>query len=352
MPSLTDNLGWGAVDRIETTDLALGGNETNAPNRMLRQLASRDKWLFDQLGGDAIASFNAFRDIGMSAIAQGRLTLATGEPLPSSDQLAKTTLYYTPDGGDLIAYYDGAAERWKIEQFPELVLPLAGLSASTNYDIFLTRTGADFGLEAVAWSNSGAGSSARNQAIGRRNGVLVKTADNRRLLGTIRTTSTGQTEDSRQRRLVWNVHNKRVRTIAAQEPAAAWTYTTTAWRYVNNNSNNKIEVVCGDTSWIELTHSAHIYKRGMIGIGENSSTASISFPAVSLEGKYEGPGITIGTSTSRYPKIGYSYYSMIEVIDNAGIIFGGGATFFGVGELSGSGTEMAFGGNLSGGFEC
>lgn len=48
MVAINDGDGWVSVTRPETTDIALGGNETDFPGKFFRELASRDKFVYDQ----------------------------------------------------------------------------------------------------------------------------------------------------------------------------------------------------------------------------------------------------------------------------------------------------------------
>ena len=220
MVDLSENLGWVPIPRTETADVLLGGDELNAPNFALVRAASRDKWLRDELeartGNDAAAieSFNNFRDIGQASIAQGRLTLDSGNPLPGSDLSGEGTLYYTPFEGDLVSLWNSAESRWDITEFTERSLSLSGLAANANYDIFLYDNLGALTLQPVIWANNGAGTSSRASAIVRRNGVWVKSADNRRYLGTIRTRNiSGQCDDNQRNRFVWNAANRRPRAV-------------------------------------------------------------------------------------------------------------------------------------------
>lgn len=48
MVAINDGDGWVSVTRPETTDIALGGNETDFPGKFFRELASRDKFVYDR----------------------------------------------------------------------------------------------------------------------------------------------------------------------------------------------------------------------------------------------------------------------------------------------------------------
>ena len=238
MVAITDSDGWVPVTRPEITDIALGGNETNFPGKFFRELASRDQYLYEQaLGGDAqsIASAVAFRQLGIAAVAQGRLTLETGVAVSTTDQTAKTVLYYTPYSGNYIALYDTGLSRWDLYQFTERSLSLSGLAANTNYDIFIYDASGTLTLQAVAWSNSGAGTSTRASSISQLEGIWVKDSDKRRLLGTIRTTATaGQCEDSIQKRFVYNVPSSSVTRVLDVLDQTVHTYTSGVTRNWNN----------------------------------------------------------------------------------------------------------------------
>lgn len=287
MVDLNDNLGFIGVQRIEVSDIALGGNEINAPNLQLKQLASRDLYLKNLIAPDINAqnTLTQFQAVGIAAIAQGRLTLATGNSAPSTDLTAQTTLYYTPHIGDYISLWNGTVSRWEAFQFTQRSLSLAGLAANTNFDIFIFSNAGTLTLEAVAWSNSGAGTSTRASALALRNGVWVKSSDNRRYLGTIRTTSTtGQCEDSLARRFVWNVRNQVTRDIQKFESTGNWSYTTTTWRQYNNSAANRIEIVLGLDQFVDLALSAGIFINGLgnlsetaaLALGKNSTTTPAS----------------------------------------------------------------------------
>ena len=301
MVDLNDNLGFIGVQRIEVSDIALGGNEINAPNLQLKQLASRDLYLKNLIAPDTNAqnTLTQFQAVGIAAIAQGRLTLATGNSTPSTDLTAQTTLYYTPHIGDYISLWNSTVSRWEAFQFTQRSLSLTGLAANTNFDIFLYSNAGTLTLEAVAWSSSSAGASTRASALALRNGVWVKSSDNRRYLGTIRTTSTiGQCEDSLARRFVWNVRNQVARDVQKFESTSTWSYTTTTWRQYNNSAANRVEIVLGLDQFADIALSSGIFISGVGNFGETASLAlgknSTTTPAA---GQIYGDfGMQIGTT--------------------------------------------------------
>lgn len=137
-------------------------------------------------------------------IPGGRLTLATGEPDILTDQIDKTTLYYTPYLSDMISLFDGSA--WNIFTFSELSLALTGLTVGKPYDIFIYNNSGTLTLEPLVWTND----TTRATALTRQNGILVKTgALTRRYLGTVYIDAAGAyTQDQATTRYVWNMYNR------------------------------------------------------------------------------------------------------------------------------------------------
>ena len=114
--------------------------------------------------------------VGAASIqSSGRLTLESGVPVSSTDQTAKTTVYYTPYNGSFLSLYNGTS--WNAYSFAELSLTTSGLAVSSNYDIFAYVSGSTVTLEySAAWTND----STRSSALSLLNGVYVKSSDNTR----------------------------------------------------------------------------------------------------------------------------------------------------------------------------
>ncbi|HIK42146.1 hypothetical protein [Thermoleptolyngbya sp. M55_K2018_002] len=305
--------GFVPVTRIETSDLALGGNEVNSPNKQLKELARRDRWLNDQLAafigvGDTVAqnSFEAFKQAGIAGLAQGRLTLVSGNPTGTA--AGATVLYYTPYNGDVVSLYNTTLSRWEAFTFTERSLSLAGLLANTNYDIFLFDNAGTLTLQAVAWTNG----TTRAVALVRQNGVLVKNSDLRRYLGTIRINPTaGQCTDDNTRRFVYNELNQEPRPLSANV-SASYTYASTTYRAVNNNTTvgqGRVEIVTGRT--IDGLVSA------ILNVAAGAPTGGI---AVVLDANAPGTGLvpgvvglySINTIGQGFIPSGYHFIQMSE----------------------------------------
>ncbi|NER80934.1 MAG: hypothetical protein F6K42_15465 [Leptolyngbya sp. SIO1D8] len=178
-------------------------------------------------------------------IAQGRLSLADGDPTPAGEQLAKTAIYYTPFEGNLVSLFNATTSNWETHQFPQLTLDLAGLSANTNFDVFIYLDGGSPALERVAWNNSTAGISARAESIIRKDGIYVKdSSQDRRLLGTFRTTGVvGQCEVSKAKLLLRNIENRVPWLMLKEASSTSWVPTDTNWNPLDSDTSNRLELI-------------------------------------------------------------------------------------------------------------
>lgn len=346
MATLSGGLGFIPVTRIETSDIALGGNETNQPNKALNELASRDNYLYDLIAGDATAqvTFEEFKQIGISAIAQGRLTSQSGVAVSASDRLAQTTLYYTPYIGDFVALYDSGNSRWDLRQFTQVTRTLSGLLANRNYDVFAYWDGDSVEMEFVAWS----GDATPDQPISQLNGIWVKSSDARRYLGSFRTRAAGQTEDSEQRRLIFNAQNQVPRAVKSVSSGSNYTYATTSWRALQNNAEaNSIDLMSGlngmaislNASILTLNlagTSALVQGGGACGVGINRTTDSDALTYGNRPGTNDAFSVQAGLSATlnrRFNRLTLLEYgaagngsSTFDLGISPGAISGGGAT--------------------------
>lgn len=204
---------------------------------------------------------------------EGRLSLATATPITTSDQAAKTTIYYTPWNGNRIGLYDGST--WRMYPTAEVSKALGTLTSGKNYDVFAYY---DSATDAVVLEFSAAWTSdtARADALTTQDGVLVKSGSTtRRYLGTFRTSSTTQTEDTVSQRYVWNYYNRQRRRMTYHDTTASWTYNSTTPRQTRGQSTAKVSYVVGlagiwlDSRIIFLTTGA---TSGAVGVGLGNTT--------------------------------------------------------------------------------
>lgn len=226
-----------------------GANITTAANdRMIAVSLGSGNWLvasYSKANGTAISVNQSINDF--------RLTTESGVPVSTSDRTSQSTLYLTPYIGNKIALYNGSS--WDVLSSAEVSLALSGLTSGKNYDVFAYNNSGTLALElSAAWTND----TTRADALARQDGVLVKSGTaTQRYVGTIRTTGTTTTEDSAAARLVWNVTNQVQRRVH-KNSSSSHTYNSTTVRYWNNDSSNKIEVVCGQVTGAMTAITAQI----------------------------------------------------------------------------------------------
>jgi hypothetical protein len=226
-----------------------------------------------------------------STFAGGRLTLETGVAVSSSDQTAKTTIYYTPYIHSLIGLYDATNLIWTAHPFTERSLALGTLVSGKNYDVFAVLTSGAVAIEALVWTSD----SARATALVAVDGVLCKTGDTtRRYVGTFRTTTTTTTEDSEAKRFVYNANNKVPRsmlgTLGYVDNTTNETFTflpayLSTYAQLNGGTGNKCEWVNGLAETVFLAGSA-FYSAGassymLVSVGIDTTTGSSFFIAQS-----------------------------------------------------------------------
>lgn len=189
---------------------------------------------------DIVSSLAQGMDLAAQAIAPGgRLTLESGVPVSTTDQTAKTTVYYTPYVNNIIVLWDG--NRWQPVTFAETSLALGTLTAAKLYDVFGYLSSGALVLESLVWTDD----TTRATAVTLQDGRYCKSGDKTRLyLGTFYTASTTTTEDSLVKRYLFSHHN----TIGKRGYKGSMTshsYTTGTWRIWGNDAANCIDFVAG-----------------------------------------------------------------------------------------------------------
>lgn len=276
-----------AVQSAGSTTFTLEVN-TSAAESSGRRLIGRFHW-----DGSAIAPHTLrtqrrlFYDLLLNSLpplsCDGRLTLTSGLPVTTADVSGAGTVYFSPYHGNRLTLYLPAAG-WRLYAFNELSTGLSGYPGGKNVDIFAFDNGGSPALESVAWS----GDTVRAAALGWQDGAAVLAGDpTRRYLGTVRTSGSGVTEDSKLRRLVWNAHHPIFRPLEKTLPDASWTYGSSALRYLNNDSGYKLEYVCGEPGEVRLT----LYMQA-----KTSSADKTALFAIGLDGA--GQAHIIGASPS------------------------------------------------------
>ena len=263
------------------------------------------------------------------ATQQFRLTLASNTPVMTTGVTAATTLYLTPYLGNNIGLYSSGA--WSVVSSAEVNLSLAALSsADTLYDIFAYLSGGNVLLEALAWSNSGAGTSARATALTYQDGILVKSGDaTRRYIGTIRTVLAGQTEfsfggtslDGTEAKLfVDNYYNKvRVKAFSGSS-RAIWTYVASgqgSFRAAIGSNTMRVSFVqgviesCVVADYVVSAQTTNTNTTAMCALGLNTVNASAGTLFCGSSTNSTLP-VGVNAKCNAFPSVGFNYLSALD----------------------------------------
>jgi hypothetical protein len=283
-------------------------------------------------------------------IPGGRLTLETGVPVSSSDQTAKTTIYYTPFRHGYVPLYNGTT--WYTASFSELSQALsnnttspAAAAASTVYDLFVWNNAGTITLSrGPAYAVSTAGSTSRGTGAGTTelemvNGRRVNkyaitngpAAQRGLYVGTIATDANGgngqlnvmiapsaASGGAANRVDIWNEYNQVDIISINRDSADSWNYSTATWRSANNSTSNRITVVTGQPTAVSAratnisSNASTIQNR--VGIGLNATNAFAGFPA-----SYKTSG-TVESVSCEYAGVlsGLNYLQRLEYAEAGG----------------------------------
>lgn len=256
-------------------------------------------------------------------LCQGRLTLETGVPISTSDQVDKITLYFTPFNGNIIDLYDGSST-WVRHTFTEKSLDISAFTASKPYDIFIYDNAGTLTLSATAWTDA----TTRATALTTQDGVYVKSgATNYRYLGTIYIDAGQKCQDTEAQRFVYNEYNQADRKLKAIESTDNWVYTSTTWREANGVTTlgvTRVAIVCGNPVYVKAsvygacTNSSLANVSTRVGIGINKTTAN------DADIKAIGQPTAVGTVQNvfsyynGYLTAGYNYLQWTEKSNTGG----------------------------------
>lgn len=270
----------------------------------------------------AINNTQAGVGLNPARMCEAVLTLTTGTPYPTSDVTSASTVYLTAlDGGRVGVYAPNTSAWTALVLSGDASLILSGLTANTNYDVFVYNNNGAVGLElGPAWTND----NTRATGLVLQDGILVKSGDaTRRYGGTLRTVSTSATADSSAQRFLWNMYNRAPRSLRAIDATASWTYATAGWRQANGNTANQVEVVVGfqgplvelSADAVRTNASASV---GATGIGIGSTTALGAGVIAVASTNVAGGNAMQHASYRGFAPLGHTYYAWLEYGSGAG----------------------------------
>lgn len=229
---------------------------------------------------------------GGETVCNGRLTLESGVGVSTTDQTAKTTLYFTPWKGNNFGVYISGA--WVVKTLSEISLSLAAYTASKPYDIFVYDNSGTLTLESLVWTDD----TTRATAIGLQDGIPVNSGDStRRYVGTIYTTTTiGQCEDSLTKRYVWNCYNRVRRPMRRIDTTDTWTYNTHTLRQARANASNQLDFVLGLSEDAVSARVVATFTQGSTGTAGGTVAIGLDSTTTKATGSLAGSAVTTAAS--------------------------------------------------------
>lgn len=234
---------------------------------------------YPSVGGDAltstVAGVTSWSALNLTTAVGGRLTLTTGTPVTTGDVSAAGTIYFTPYKGNNLALYSGAGSVWTLYRTAEISIAVPA-AANQMYDVFVYDNAGTPTLELTAWTDD----TNRATALTYQDGVLVKTGVlTRRYLGSFRTKTASQCNDTVAFRHLWNYYNRVERNMRIADTTDSWSYTTAAFQQANANAANQLDLVIGvseDAVSATATSLVNISTAAIIatGIGVDSPTVN------------------------------------------------------------------------------
>ena len=253
--------------------------------------AKSDKHLY-QLDSAGLETDLAAAAGGMMA-PQGRLCLLTGTPVHTTDQLAKSTIFYTPYLGSLVPSWNGAV--WTPISFAELSLALDSNSGHAGYHqvdknfcLFLEFTaGVARLVTGPAWTSDIARVASGD--IVRQNGIWLNNASmtarfgtgagdtstiaskRATYIGSFRASADGQTEftmepaaaagGTNNKLFLWNAYNRRMFMALCRDSTDSWLLANATKQAMNASNSNRISFMMGlaeDSCWASLVHAGSV----------------------------------------------------------------------------------------------
>lgn len=275
---------------------------------------------------------------------QGRLSLTTGTPVVTASVTGGTVIYYVPYTGKYVTIYDGSTDS-TYSIGTQLTLTLgANWAASTNFDVFATRSGGNTVLCSISWTNLTTRATALDLSTrgyytntgtpscrDSNTTTITLAANQASYLGTFKTkSSTGQVDyifggaaagGSEAILNVWNNYNRVNVCTNVMDNNASWTYNSSTIRSADNSTTNRISFVLGLS---EDSVESNYASRGVTaaatdaflstGIGLDSTTAyatgsSVSFVSTPSAATLRSASMVLWNG---FPGIGYHYLQALE----------------------------------------
>lgn len=295
--------------------------------------------------GDALftasSAVGARGTLGIIAPPQGRLTLLSGNPVMTTTQSAKTTVFYTPYHGNMVPIFDGA--NMAPTAFSELAVLTtdttkspAAIAASKVNDWFIWNDGGTLRLShGPDWTSDTARSA--GTALVMVNGILLNSVAITNGPAASRGTYVGTTRSNASSQLdwifgasstggiagffgVWNCYNRVNITTSVTDTTNGYNYAGGTARAANASNGNRVSFVSGlaedgveGAYWQQVTPANSAFSYGIIGIALDTTSAfDRSMQCLSPAVLTTAIRIPAFVSNAYPPQLGFHFVQAIE----------------------------------------
>jgi len=258
----------------------------------------------------------------------GRLTPVSGDPLGEG---VSSTLFFTPFMGENIALFNG--NKWVNTDFTELSFDLTPYASSGAfgklYDVFIWLDGETVKLDVWPWQdittinglNTGAtlNPQVRSNELDIKDGVYVSEPNGvKRYLGTINIDGSGQTQNSVDRRWIWNLSHRQTQLLDDLRPYQSYTYSSANWRPMGN-TDSRIEFVTGlPGNSVSLTNAVMVAGAAAVRYYNLASAINgVITPSLNIFRNYSGQSWQTLALTQGFakPYAGLNRVYSVELVD-------------------------------------
>jgi hypothetical protein len=271
----------------------------------------------------------------------GRLTLTSGSPVMTTNQIGQSTIYYTPYTGNQFPVWNGISA-FAMATFAELsnnttnsTTGSAGpapVAANKNYDLFVwLNNGVPTLTRGAAWNSDTQRSATNENDLQRINGIPVNlntiingpAASLGTWVGTARSDGNSQFNwtlggvaagGTAAILGVWNAYNRREVSGFIGDNTDTWTYTTPVWRAANASNAMRVSYVLGlQEDFVEADYLTLVANASFAVVGasigfDNTSAPSGRRIAITTQTNYQqGPS---GDYSDR--SLGFHFMQAIE----------------------------------------
>lgn len=158
-------------------------------------------------------------------LAGGRLTLESGTPVSSTDQVGKSTLYYVPLAHGLVGLYSAGAGWREADIGTGISLALTGLTTDFCYDVFAYAAGGAPALEVAAWGQAATNATNASPIVVTANGHGLANGDTVVVTGVGGNTAANNTAANP----LWTIAGVTANTFQLAGSAGSGAYTSGGW---------------------------------------------------------------------------------------------------------------------------